>query len=204
MSNTFEVVFKGEVIDGFDPAETRAKIGKLFNADEAKIARLFSGNSIIIKKDLDEATANKYIGAFKNAGANAVVRDASTPESAAAPVTAAETTAPPPATKPEPTAAPATTQSSSTGSFFEHSGEASAHLTEAPKTQIELDSNPDLSEFSLREGNGNLVEPSEGIPEVNIDTSEFSLASTGTTLGESKEEPEEYNPDLSGITLVDN
>ena len=201
MSNTFEVVFNGEVIEGFDPAETRAKIGKLFNADEAKIARLFSGNSIVIKKNLDEATANKYLGAFKNAGANAIVRDAAAIESTA-PAPVAETA---PTPKPA-SAAPASTQTatSSGGDFFEHSGEASAHLTAAPKPQVELDSNPDLSDLSLREGAGNLIDPSTAAPEANIDTSEFSLASTGTTLGDAKEEPEEYNPDLSGISLVDN
>jgi len=206
MSNTFEVVFSGEVLDGFDPAETRAKIGKLFNADEAKIARLFSGNSIVIKKDLDEATANKYVGAFKNAGANAIARDAAAPAEAvvqeiqAAPPPAEEAPAAP-TTKPASIpAAPAATGSS----MFEHSGEASAHLTAAPKTQVELDSNPDLSAFSLREADGNLVDPSDDVPEANIDVGDISLASAGTDLGEAKEEPEEYNPDLSGITLVDN
>ena len=203
MSNTFEVVFSGEVLDGFDPAETRAKIGKLFNADETKIARLFSGNSIVIKKDLDEATAYKYVGAFKNAGAKAIARDTA----AAAPVVEEVTAAPPPSepapAKPTPAPATAPTQSSS-GSIFEHSGEASAHLTEAPQTQVKLDSNPDLSGISLREPTGNLVDPSGETPEPLIDTSGFSLAETGSDLADKKEEPEEYNPDLSGITLADN
>lgn len=194
MSNTFEVVFSGEVIDGYDAAETRAKIGKLFNADEAKIARLFSGSSIVIKKNLDQATANKYLGAFKNAGAVAIVRDAAEVEeiTAAAPP-ASETSAP---------ASPNTANSAA--SIFEHSGEASAHLRAAPKAQVELDSNPDLSELSLRESTGNLVEPSEETPEPVIDTSEFTLAATGTDLAEKKDEPAPLEADLSGITLVDN
>jgi len=203
MSNTFEVVFSGEVLDGFDPAETRAKIGKLFNADEAKIARLFSGNSVVIKKGLDETTANKYLGAFKNAGAKAIVRDAAAP-AAEAPVQEIQAAPPPaeaPATAPS---KPASTPASSGSSMFEHSGEASEHVSAAPKTQIQLDSNPDLSEFSLREGDGNLVDPSGDVPEAEIDVDGISLASAGTDLGDTKEEPEEYNPDLSGITLVDN
>jgi len=205
MSNTFEVVFNGIVLEGFDPAETRAKIGKLFNADEAKIARLFSGNSVVIKKGLDEATANKYLGAFKNAGAKAIVRD--TAAAAEAPVQEIQA-APPPSETPEPAPTePATkpaTPISSGSSMFEHSGEASAHVTAAPKTQVELDSNPDLSAFSLRENTGNLVDPSDDVPEANIDVGDISLASAGSDLGDAKEEPEEYNPDLSGITLVDN
>lgn len=205
MSNTFEVVFNGIVLEGFDPTETRAKIGKLFNADEAKIARLFSGNSIVIKKGLDEATANKYLGAFKNAGAKAIVRDAAAP--AEDPVQEIQA-APPPSEAPAPTvskpAPGSATPASSGSSMFEHSGEASAHVTAAPKTQVELDSNPDLSAFSLRENTGNLVDPSDDVPKANIDVGDISLASAGSDLGDAKEEPEEYNPDLSGITLVDN
>jgi len=198
MSNTFEVVFNGEILDGFDPAETQAKIGKLFNADEAKIARLFSGNSVVIKKNLDEATANKYIGAFKNAGAKAIVRDA------AAAVVEEVQAAPPPAEPAPAVSKPAPAPATSGSSIFEHSGEASEHLTDAPQTQVNLDSDPDLSGMTLRENTGNLVDPSDEVPDADIDTSEFSLAATGSDLADKKEEPEEYNPDLSGITLSDN
>jgi len=204
MSNTFEVVFSGEVLDGFEPAETRAKVGKLFNADEAKIARLFSGNSVVIKKNLDQATANKYVGAFKNAGAKAIARDTAAPQ--VAEVEEIQAAAPPPAEPaPAPTAKPAATPPSSgpvNTSVFEHSSTAEA--PPAPKTQVEMDANPDLSAFSLRENTGNLVDPSSDTPEPEIDLGGLSVASTGTDLGDKKEEPEEYNPDLSGITLVDN
>jgi hypothetical protein len=195
MSNTFEVVFSGEVLDGFDPAETKAKIGKMFNADETKIARLFSGNNVVIKKDLDEATAYKYVGAFKSAGAKAVARDTS-----ASPADSATK----PASAPTPAAAPAQKPAATGGTVFEHSGEATAHLTKAPKTAVNLDSDPDLSGISLREASGNLVDPSNDVAEANFDTSIFSLAETGATIGVNKEEPEEFNPDLSGIKLVDN
>ncbi|MDH5393458.1 MAG: hypothetical protein OEY11_09755 [Gammaproteobacteria bacterium] len=194
MSNTFEVVFKGEVIDGFDATETREKIGKLFNADETKIARLFSGNNVVIKKNLDQATANKYIAAFEKAGAIATVRDA-----------AVTTNTPPAATQTENKTAPAEpTGASHSGIVFEHSGEASAHLTPAPQTQIQLDSNPDLSSLSLREASGNLVDTADEVPEASIDTSEFTLAEAGTDLAEKKEEVAPLNTDLSGISLVDN
>ena len=208
MSNTFEVIFSGEVLDGFDAAETRAKVGQLFKADEAKLARLFSGKPVVIKKGLDEATANKYVGAFKKAGAKAIAKDAAAP----APVEAITAAPPPvetqaPAAKPSP--APAAKPAPSSGSpvntsTFEHSGEASEHLTEAPKTQVQLDANPDLSGIEMRDLTGNLVDAKADVPDANIDTSEFSLAATGSDIGVQKDEPEEYNPDLSGITLADN
>lgn len=199
MSNTFEVVFKGEVIEGNDVAATRANIGKLFNADEAKIERLFSGNSVVIKKDLDEATANKYIGAFKKAGAHAIVRNAAAETSE--PVATQDSTAAP--TTPAATSAPAPSTSTNSSTSFEHSEEASKHLTEAPKTSYDLESNPDLSSLSLRENTGNLVDPSAEVADVDIDTSEFTLAATGSDLVEKKEEVAPLNADLSGISLVD-
>jgi len=198
MSNTFEVVFKGEVIEGNDVAATRANIGKLFNADEAKIERLFSGSSVVIKKELDEATANKYIGAFKKAGAHAIVRNAAAETSE--PVATKASTAP---TTPAATSAPAPSASANSSTTFEHSGEASKHLTEAPKTSYELDSNPDLSSLSLRENTGNLVDPSAEVADANFDTSEFTLAATGSDLAEKKEDVAPLNADLSGISLVD-
>ncbi|MDH5517777.1 MAG: hypothetical protein OEY36_08150 [Gammaproteobacteria bacterium] len=199
MSNTFEVVFKGEIIDGFDTAETRQKIGKLFNADEAKINRLFSGNNVVIKKNLDQATANKYITAFKNAGAIAVVRNAA----AESQPTETPATAKPVAAQPNETASSSAATSQS-ATAFEHSGEASAHLSPAPQTQIQLDSNPDLSSLSLREANGNLVDPGDEVAPVDIDTSGFSLAASGVDLADKKEEPAPLNADLSGMSLLDN
>lgn len=196
MSNTFEVVFKGEVIEGQDVAATRANIGKLFNADEAKIERLFSGSSVVIKKDLDEATANKYIGAFKKAGAVATVRNTAieeTNEPAAAQTSAA----------PAPTSTPTPSAASNSNTSFEHSAEASQHVTKAPKTSFDLDSNPDLSSLSLRENTGNLFEPSAEVADVDIDTSEFTLAATGSDLAEKKEDIAPLNADLSGISLID-
>ncbi|MCK5337065.1 MAG: hypothetical protein KAQ67_12930 [Gammaproteobacteria bacterium] len=202
MSNTFEVVFSGEVIEGNDVAETHAKIGKLFNADEAKIARLFSGNSVVIKKDLDEATANKYIGAFKKAGARAIVRNAAaaTESKVAAAETAPAASAPAPVATSK--AAPAAAASNA-NTVFEHSGEASEHLTAAPQTKFDLDSDPDLSGLTLRENTGNLFDASAEAPDADIDISEFTLAATGSDLADKKEEVPPLNADLSGIDLVD-
>lgn len=200
MSNTFEVVFSGEVLDGFDPAETRAKIGKLFNADEAKIVKLFSGNSVVIKKSLDQATANKYVAAFKNAGARAVARD--TAETEVEEIQAAAPPAEPAATAPKPAPAAPTSSATVNPDAFEYNSTAAA--PPAPKTQVDLNANPDLSGLTMRENTGNLVDPSEDMPEPQIDISGLTVASVGTELSDNKDEQEEYNPDLSGITLADN
>ena len=56
----FEVAFSGQINDGADLDEVKARVAKMFNADEAKLAQLFSGKRIIIKKNIDLQTAAKY------------------------------------------------------------------------------------------------------------------------------------------------
>ncbi len=65
----FEVAFSGQISDGAEPGEVKAKVGKMFNADDAKLAQLFSGRRVVIKKNIDRATAAKYQTALNRAGA---------------------------------------------------------------------------------------------------------------------------------------
>jgi hypothetical protein len=93
----FEVVFQGGIASGADPDEVKARIGALFKVSEAQLARLFSGQRIVIKSNLDEATAAKYKMAIEKAGALCSV----------VPVASAQTT--PPAPTPTVAVAPAQT-----------------------------------------------------------------------------------------------
>ena len=97
----FEVAFSGRISDGANPAEVKAKIGKMFNADETKLAALFSGKRVVIKKNLDKATAAKYKTAFTRAGAECDVR----PMGGAAPAEAKAPAAKPAASPAAPAAA---------------------------------------------------------------------------------------------------
>ena len=53
----FEVAFSGQISEGANPDEVKARVGKMFNADETKLAQLFSGRRVVIKKNIDQATA---------------------------------------------------------------------------------------------------------------------------------------------------
>ena len=53
----FEVAFCGQISDGANLDEVKARVGKMFKADDAKLAQLFSGKRIVIKKNIDQATA---------------------------------------------------------------------------------------------------------------------------------------------------
>lgn len=65
----FEVVFQGGIASGANPDEVKTKIAALFKVNDAQLARLFSGQRIVIKSNLDEATAAKYRLVIEKAGA---------------------------------------------------------------------------------------------------------------------------------------
>ena len=72
---TYDIYFRAEILPGQDESLVKARIGSMFKANDAKIAQLFSGKAIAIKKGVDKAAAVKYQLA---AGATAVI-PASTP-----------------------------------------------------------------------------------------------------------------------------
>ena len=101
-TDRYDIFFRGEALPAQDLAEVKAKVGRLFNADEAKLAQLFSGKACPIKKSVDKATAVKYQQAFKNAGAKALIIpckqsapvSSAVPETPASKATAAPTPSP--------------------------------------------------------------------------------------------------------------
>ncbi len=42
----FEVAFSGQISEGAELGEVKAKVAKMFNADEAKLGQLFSGKRV--------------------------------------------------------------------------------------------------------------------------------------------------------------
>jgi len=65
----YNLIFQGEIVDGASLEEVKIKVARLFNANEEKTNRLFSGKPIIIKKNLDNESTQKYISVLKKAGA---------------------------------------------------------------------------------------------------------------------------------------
>ena len=65
----FNIVFRGEIVLGANEAAVKANVAKLFKASEQVLARLFSGEEIAIKKNVDKAGAMKYRALMKQAGA---------------------------------------------------------------------------------------------------------------------------------------
>lgn len=65
----YKVVFKGAVAEGFELEQVKRNLQASFKYDEATIAKLFSGQAVTIKRNLDLETAKKYAAAFAKVGA---------------------------------------------------------------------------------------------------------------------------------------
>ncbi len=68
MSLLFQIVFKGELIDGFDPAAVRASAARRLKAAPEQIDRVFSGTRAILKKGLTEELAQRYLTELQRIG----------------------------------------------------------------------------------------------------------------------------------------
>ena len=84
----FEVAFSGQISEGANLEEVKVRVGKMFNADDAKLVQLFSGKRIVIKKNIDQATAAKYKTALNRAGAECEISSPGSEAAAAQPAAA--------------------------------------------------------------------------------------------------------------------
>ena len=223
---TYAIVFKGEIVEGFVPETVKAQLAKLLKADAKKAAALFSGKQIVLKRTTDRAEAAKYGKALKKVGADVKIRiikadAAAAPapakplaapvfQKAEAPVFQKADDAPPaqpidstPAAKP---AAAPTTPATNTTAEPETPAIDTSGITLAPNEGDLFDPVPetvspeiDVSNISVAENDDTpLVEPSEEVV-IELDLSEFSVKDNdGTALVEHQDEdiPEVNVPDF--------
>jgi hypothetical protein len=72
----FDLYFSGKIIASEDPAQVRARVGKLFSADAATLERLFSGDDVRIKAGVNQDEAIRYRVALRDCGALLEIRPA--------------------------------------------------------------------------------------------------------------------------------
>jgi len=66
---TFDVIFRGDIVLGHALDQVKSRLQKLFKVDAQKIDALFTGRPVILKRNLDPATAEKYRKVLQQAGA---------------------------------------------------------------------------------------------------------------------------------------
>jgi len=194
----FQVVFRGELTGELSEEEVRQRLASLFKMPEAKVAGLFTGKPIVVKRNLDEATARKFEAAFGKAGAKCEIGSASA------------------GAEPEPSAQPTREQaaeqadepsagahgSGSSGSAGASRRESIAAAGDPNRTMLEMEVPSDLSGLDVDTSEAPLS-PGEEIPEPDIDIGELSVDENDSRdLSESKPPPP-ADIDTSELSLED-
>lgn len=214
-SVTYAIVFKGEVVEGFQPFQVKAHLSKLLKADADKMATLFSGKQVVLKRTPDKQEAAKYGKALRKIGADVSVKVIKSDKPASSPAAepASGTTAAPAAADtsgltlapnegnlvepPEPPPPPQ--MDLSEYSLAENDGSPLVESATDDIPVIDLD----LSEYSVAENDGSpLVEPADEEPPP-VEAPDFGLDEPGAVLETLPEEKEEVHPDLSGLSLAE-
>ncbi len=182
----FEVAFEGKIVDEADLQQVKAKVGAMFKADAAKLEQLFSGKRVVIKKNINQATANKYKAALSNAGAVCEIKSLSgdTSVAAASQEKAAEMAKP---------VADASRQV------------ISGDVPEAPMTDPLGITADDISELSasLAPVGSQVQDEIPQVAEPELDISQLDMAPVGSDMGEMKKKEAPPPPDTSGLSLKD-
>ena len=169
----FQVVFDGQLVEGTDLPRVKANIAKLFKMEVAKVEPLFSGRRTVVKRGLDEATAQKYLIALQRAGAVATIVDPS--EMA------------PPAAAPAPAAPPSAESPPAKAADEEEEGQSLLEIAEAsrappPLIARGLPSAPD--DMTMSDAGAMLLDEPPIVEAPDIDTSHLTLSEPGVDLVE--------------------
>lgn len=181
----YEIAFSAQLVPGAELALVKANLTKLFQADEQRIALLFSGRRIVIKTNLDAAGAEKYRSTLERAGAVAEVVNLDVEieeiELAATPVPASD---------------------SRVGAVAEQS--APRRLQVAPRDEyMAAFSDVDAPDFGIAALGDDLQDDKPVAVAPTLDLSQFSLAPTGSDMGELKKPAAGPLPDISHLKLQD-
>lgn len=179
MNDTFAVIFKGEILNGANAATTREKIGSVFKADAAKLERLFSGSHIVVRKGIDQATAEKLVNMFAKMGAKAYIKDISTTaQTTPTPTPTEQANAGASNTAPTDDSAPKTYPSD-----VKINPASEAAGKDAPQTIVNLTPG-DTSGLSMSDAGDLLVEPDATAPTPIPEAIQADLAELGEFLAE--------------------
>lgn len=184
----YEIAFSGEIVEGADLETVKLHLGRIFKADEQRLAHMFSGRRVLIKRQADAATAAKYRGAFEKVGAICEVRplDEADNEPAAAGASQAasqpESTEPYQARYPESEVVPQALLSVPLAVDGQHIEDLQTDLAPVGSPlQYSIDE-PVAPEFDL---------------------SGLDMAPVGSNLSNARDEPPPALPDTSGLTVAD-
>ena len=176
----YEIAFSAQVVPGAQLELVKANLAKLFQADEQRLALLFSGRRIVIKSNLDAAGAEKYRSTLERAGAVAevVCLDEAVEEIELAPAPAAPTAQVAAASPPE------------------------GRLQVTPRDEyMAAFAQVDAPDFGIAPLGDDVQDEKPQVSAPPLDLSQFSLAPPGSDMGEAKKAPAGPPPDISHLKL---
>ena len=176
--NTYAVAFSGKLVEAADGTKVRANLAQLFKLDATKVEHLFSGKRVVIKKGVDQQTAEKYKLALHKAGAVAEIINLA--------ATSAEVQQPRPVTPPSVDTQQAVTPQAVTQ---ESTG------TAEPPVQ------GDMSSMTMAEP-GVVLVAAEEVPDLQVDVSSMDMAEPGVVLVTAEEVPD-LQVDVSGMDMAE-
>lgn len=78
-STPAQLVFRGEVLDGFDPAKVRQQLGEQLQLDPARLDHLFSGRRVVIKRSIEREQGLRHVQQFARLGARLMLENSDMP-----------------------------------------------------------------------------------------------------------------------------
>jgi hypothetical protein len=195
---TYAVVFSGGILEGFALISVKARMAKMLKVDATKMASLFSGKPVAIKRTEDKAEALRIGSALKKAGADIRVKVIKAPVASipkARPNSSLDL-APNVGNLFEAPPAPAPVNVDISALALADNDNSPLQVPKVvPKLEI------DLSTLHVSENDGSpLAAPA---PEVEkIQAPDFTLGAPGAVLETIADDRIPVNPDVSGISLA--
>lgn len=56
----YDLVFEGELLEGFDPQQVRARFSEIFKVSEDKLERVFAGTRVVLRRKLSQEHARRF------------------------------------------------------------------------------------------------------------------------------------------------
>jgi hypothetical protein len=201
----FELVFKGELVEGFSPDQARINVGKLFKASPAQVEQMFSGKSVVLRNKLDSDTAKKYRAILYKNGAVCTLREMGGQHFQKASAAQPETKSTLPQAK---NAGESASQDSATADQSSSMLPSSEPPVKRVQTGTGLPIAGEKVDDILADINWDIAPPGarmedehDQIPLPELDLSHLSIAPPGSDMGEKKKDPPPPPPDTSHFRL---
>jgi hypothetical protein len=215
-----ELVFYGQLVDGFSQDKAKQQIAELFKAGPEQIERMFTGKRIVIRNKMDLETGRKYVAAMAKRGAVCQLEIMGQPGVAVTDGTGAlkESSADPGPEVPDSHGADFGTSGAESQAIGDSPDQGQASSAAQPKPEPSV-SAPRLAGDRLDLAGEKADEILDGVdlkvapvgvqlsekapagPVIEPETGHLSLAPVGSDLGDKTEQPAPIVPDTTHLSL---